>query len=217
MQRFVWDLRYAPPPAERRAYPISAIYRDTPAEPLGPEVLPGQYTVRLTVSGKAYTQPITVKMDPRVTTPAEGLAQQFNLSMQAYDGIARAHAALAQIRQARAQLKSLGGQAKQGAMADAIAALDKKMAALAGSAPGFGRGGGDATLAGLMGAMTGLLETLQAADVTPTTQVAAAVNQSQQSLSGVLTRWEAMKNDDVKTLNEQLRQASLPVINVEPR
>src|SRR6185369_5900963 len=75
VQRFVWDLRYAPPPAERRVYPISAIYRDTPSEPLGPEVLPGQYTVRLTVGGKAYTQPLTVKLDPRVTTPADGLAQ----------------------------------------------------------------------------------------------------------------------------------------------
>jgi photosystem II stability/assembly factor-like uncharacterized protein len=217
MQRFVWDLRYAPPPAERRAYPISAIYRDTPAEPLGPEVLPGQYTVRLTVSGKAYTQPLVVKMDPRVTTPAEGLAQQFNLSMQCYDGIARAHAALAQMRQTRAHLKSLGQQAKQGVVVAAIAALDKKLAAMAGSAPGFGRGGGEATLAGLTSAMTGLLETLQAADVTPTTQAAAAVNQSQQVLGRLLTMWETTKNDDVKALNEQLRQAHLPVINVEPR
>jgi photosystem II stability/assembly factor-like uncharacterized protein len=217
MQRFVWDLRYAPPPAERRAYPISAIYRDTPAEPLGPEVLPGQYTVRLTVSGKAYTQPIVVKMDPRVTTPAEGLAQQFNLSMQCYDGIVRAHAALAQIRQTRAHLKSLGQQAKQGMVVEAIAALDKKLAAMAGSAPGFGRGGGDATLAGLMAAMTGLLETLQAADVAPTTQAVAAVNQSQQALTDLMTRWEAVKDGDVKALNEQLRQARLPAINVEPR
>jgi len=35
LHRFVWDLHYPPPPAER-SYPIAAVYRDTPAEPRGP-------------------------------------------------------------------------------------------------------------------------------------------------------------------------------------
>jgi photosystem II stability/assembly factor-like uncharacterized protein len=215
MQRFVWDLHYPPPPAERRAYPISAIYRNTPSEPMGPEVLPGQYTVKLTAGGKTYTQPLTVKMDSRVNTPPEGLAQQFRLSMQCYEGMQRVGLALAQVRQLRGQLKSLGEQAKQGAVADAVVALDKKVTALAGSAPTFGRGGGEITLSRLMADLAALLETLQAADVAPTTQAAAAVNQSQQALTELMTRWETLKNSDVKTLNEQLRQASLPAITVE--
>jgi photosystem II stability/assembly factor-like uncharacterized protein len=65
MHRFVWDLRLAPPASTRRNYPISAIYHDTPAEPLGAWVAPGDYTVRLTVDGKTFTQPMTVKADPR--------------------------------------------------------------------------------------------------------------------------------------------------------
>ena len=36
-------------------YPISAIVGDTPKEPLGPAVLPGTYTVKLTAGGKGYT------------------------------------------------------------------------------------------------------------------------------------------------------------------
>src|SRR5262249_4408605 len=71
-----------PPPWGRRRYPIAAVYRDTPSEPQGPWVLPGEYVVRLTVGGKSYEQPLTVKMDPRVRTPAEGLARQFELSQQ---------------------------------------------------------------------------------------------------------------------------------------
>src|SRR5262249_37420386 len=63
MQRFVWDLHYPAPAGTRRSYPISAIYRDTPSEPLGPAVLPGTYTVRLTVAGRGYEQPLTVRMD----------------------------------------------------------------------------------------------------------------------------------------------------------
>jgi hypothetical protein len=217
MQRFVWDLHYPPPPAERRAYPISAIYRNTPSEPLGPEVLPGQYTIKLTVSGKAYTQPMTVKMDPRVTTPPEGLAEQFRLSMQCYEGMQSAALMLAQIRQVRGQLKSLGEQAKQAAVANAIAALDKKLAALAGSAPAFGRGGGEITLSRLMADMAALLETLQAADVTPTTQAITAVMQLRQALIEPTMGWFGIINGDMKALNEQLQQARLPAITVELR
>src|SRR5260370_1238232 len=74
MHRFVWDLHYAPPASLSHEYPISATYRDTPLEPRGPWVLPGSYVVQLTVSGKAYTQPLTVRMDPHVRTPVAGLA-----------------------------------------------------------------------------------------------------------------------------------------------
>jgi hypothetical protein len=58
MHRWIWDLR--PTPAPR------------PAGGGGggggrgaPMVLPGVYTVRLSVGGKTYTQPLVVKMDPR--------------------------------------------------------------------------------------------------------------------------------------------------------
>src|SRR6185503_20261921 len=87
VQRFVWDLKYAPPPAFARGFPISAIYRNTPLYPLGPAVLPGTYTVRLTVDGKSFTQPLTVKIDPRVKTGAPALNNQFNFSLEAYRGM----------------------------------------------------------------------------------------------------------------------------------
>ncbi|HEY9232690.1 MAG TPA: glycoside hydrolase, partial [Blastocatellia bacterium] len=217
MQRFVWDLRYPPPPAERRTYPISAIYRDTPSEPQGPAVLPGSYTVKLTVGGKTYTQPLVVKIDPRVTTPPEGLAQQFRLSLQCYEGLLRLGAAIEEARLLRGRLKALGEQKPKGTVADAATALDKQTATLAGSAPAFGRGGGEMNLSRLRAELTALLEALQSADVTPTTQAAAAVNQLQPAVADLTTRWETIKRRDLKTLNEQLRQAGLPAITINPR
>ena len=74
MHRFVWDLRYPPPVVLDYGYPIAAVVHDTPREPRGPWVVPGQYTVRLTVGGREYTQPLTVRMDPRVTTTPAALA-----------------------------------------------------------------------------------------------------------------------------------------------
>jgi hypothetical protein len=58
MHRWVWDLRPAPPTAP--AGGGGGGFRGR-----GAAVLPGTYTVRLTVDGKSYTEPLVVKMDPR--------------------------------------------------------------------------------------------------------------------------------------------------------
>ena len=89
MHRFVWDLRYTPPDALRHDYPMTATYHDTPREPRGPIALPGEYTVKLTVDGKSFTQPLTVKMDPRVKTAPAALKQQFDLAMKVVEMMSR--------------------------------------------------------------------------------------------------------------------------------
>src|SRR5439155_9511769 len=110
--RFVWDLHYPPPEGSRqgtrRSYPISAIYRDTPSEPRGPWAMPGEYQVKLAINSQSYTQPLTIKMDPRVKMSAEELQKQFGLSMQCYEGLHQGQTALEQIKKYRAQLKELG-------------------------------------------------------------------------------------------------------------
>jgi hypothetical protein len=52
---------------------------------------PGEYSVTLTVDGKSQTTRLILKMDPRVSTPAEGLAQQFRLSIEASQALAETH------------------------------------------------------------------------------------------------------------------------------
>jgi photosystem II stability/assembly factor-like uncharacterized protein len=79
MHRFVWDLRFPPPLTKQHEYPMTAIPGDTPREPLGPLVLPGTYTVKLTVDGKALTRSLTVKLDPRVRMSPTDLTSQLGL------------------------------------------------------------------------------------------------------------------------------------------
>ena len=101
LHRFLWDVHYQPIPGGgggRGGLPIAAVPHDTVPAPSGPWAAPGVYTVKLTVDGKSYTQPLTLKMDPRVTTPALGLTQQFTLSKQLYDGIIEAQKTLDEIR-----------------------------------------------------------------------------------------------------------------------
>ena len=90
LHRFAWDLRETTPRAASFSYPIAATPLDTPREPRGPWVLPGSYTLRLTVDGRVLTQPLTVKMDPRVKTAAADLAAQHALSTRLCDAMARA-------------------------------------------------------------------------------------------------------------------------------
>jgi photosystem II stability/assembly factor-like uncharacterized protein len=82
---FVWDLHWPHAAGVGQSYPISAIYMDTPLNPLGPAAMPGEYTARLTVNGRSYTQSFTLKMDPRATISAAGLRTQFDLSYKMAD------------------------------------------------------------------------------------------------------------------------------------
>jgi hypothetical protein len=86
-------------------YPISAIYRDTPRSPMGVLSLPGEYSVKLTVDGKSYTQPLTLKMDPRVKTPLAGLQQQFALAQRITTLMHRTFEAAQQASTGKAELE----------------------------------------------------------------------------------------------------------------
>ncbi len=83
--RFLWDMKYAPlniPPS----YPIGANYMNTAPDATAPWVMPGNYTIRLTVDGKVFEQSLIIKMDPRVKTNLKDLQTQHNLSLQCYIG-----------------------------------------------------------------------------------------------------------------------------------
>jgi hypothetical protein len=223
MHRFLWDMRYTPLPGIRPSYPIAAIFQNTPPAPASPWVLPGKFTVKLTVDGQSYTQPLTVKMDPRVKTPLLGLQQQFTLSKQAYDDIVAASAALTQLRALRAQLAERRNAVGAGAVADAVAALDQKAESLTGRGGGPGGGGppfGGAagqqdTLAGVSGSLRTLMNLLQNADVTPTAQAVAGVGERHKVMTGLLSRWTTLKSKDLPDLNARLKSANLPPIAIE--
>jgi photosystem II stability/assembly factor-like uncharacterized protein len=170
MHRFVWDLHYPPPDALRHEYPISAIYRDTPRYPLGAVVTPGQYTVKLTAGGKSYTQPLTVKMDPRIKTPPAGLLEQFRLATRLTSMLHRDYQVLQEVRELRTRLKSENPE------------LEQQAAAIEGGAQG------SEGLSRLNGEMVTALDIVEGADATPTTQMVAAVADLQRKLDALIAR-----------------------------
>jgi hypothetical protein len=181
MHRYLWDLRYTPLPGGggRGGLPIAAIAHDTAPATSSIWAAPRQYTVRLTVDGKSYTQPLTLKMDPRVKTTVYGLQLQFRLSKALYDDIGAAQKALAEIRESHSE--------------------DPRISELAGARSGGGRGGRGAVAAGpdslnsVAAELGALMQALQSADVTPTTQQVAAVANRRDALAKLIAKWAALK------------------------
>jgi photosystem II stability/assembly factor-like uncharacterized protein len=225
MQRFIWDLHYPPAEGTRRTYPMTAVLRNTPSVPLGPWVLPGEYTVKLTVDGHSFTQPMTIKMDPRVKTSPEGLAQQFALAHQSWEGMNTIQVTLKQLRKLRTQLRELRDRAGENeALSNALSELEAKAATLEGAGGGgrrrgAGRGSreeGRTSLSQVYGQLAAVLALVDGADATPTTQAVAAATEVQRSLVRLMARWQNLRTQEVKALNEQLRKAKLPTITLEP-
>jgi photosystem II stability/assembly factor-like uncharacterized protein len=225
MHRFLWDMRYAPIPGVRPQYPIAAVYHNTAAAASAPWVMPGNYTVRLTVNGKTSTQPLVVEMDPRVKTPRADLAEQFRLSKQLYDERLALASITETVRAIRQQLADLRSHAPEGEVRDHIDSLNEKLQTLAGGGgpggPGGGGGGGRgaaapgrntvATVAARAGTLFGIAE---AVDAMPTPQVAAAIADALKDSAALRESWQAILSQEIPALNQQLRSSGLPPIEV---
>jgi photosystem II stability/assembly factor-like uncharacterized protein len=217
MHRFLWDLRYPPPDSLHHEYPISAIYHDTPRYPLGASVLPGEYTVKLTVAGKSCTRPLTVKMDPRIRSSREDLRRQFELESNITAALREDFQALQQVRSLRQQLQFLKSRATGKSLADTITTLDNKLQDLEGSEEGtaFLSTSQGRSLARLNIGLTTLLGVVDSADAAPTTQQSAIFKDLKSVLDQQLANWEKLKKTDVSALNSQLKPLGLPPPNAK--
>jgi hypothetical protein len=205
-------MHHQPIPGIEPDYPISAVYRNTAPDPAAPWAMPGQYTVVLTAGGKSYTQPLVLKMDPRVKTPNADLARQFEFSKQLYDEWLQLEPLNKRVNSLSRELSDLRARAEgQAAVAAQIDALSQKLQELAGAANR--RPGAPLNLLVLARVQT-LFRIIQDADVAPTAQVAAAVADIQRESRSVVERWRALESEAIPALNRQLQNAGLPKVKM---
>lgn len=176
LHRFLWDLHLQPVAGIPPHYPIAAVPHNTAPAPTSPFAMPGIYTVRLTVDGKSYTQPLLLREDPRVKTPMEGLQAQYNLSLIAYHDLQHVQSA---IEQAQSTLHAHPNHA---------------LAELLGENPSFSEGprAGRQTLISMRGTLWGMLRALQGADVAPTQPQYAAVNRLHELTDKLLAKAKSL-------------------------
>ena len=218
MHRFSWDMRLQPFEREGIAdggnvNATGAVPRRTYDEANAPWAPPGGYTVRLTVDGKAHTQPITLRLDPRVKTPAAGLQQLASLSREMWEAAWAAQDAFEAARKLSAELTRLGGTdvATFKAKVDSLAPAPTVGGRGGRGGGGFGGRGGapagpltlDRASAALMAAAMGM----QGADVAPTDRQVATVAGARTQAAAVTAKWKALTSTELAALNAKRKAA----------
>ncbi len=228
--RFVWDLHYAPPAgtsAQPGQYPISAAPFDTPREPRGPMAIAAVYQVRLTVAGKTRTEPLTIRMDPRVKTLPEILARQHKLAVALWGDVARDSATTSQIRDLRAKIRDVRARA-DASLSQTLSAYDEKLDALAGQGGGGGRRGGGGggggrggrgaaaqpSIATTNGEVLSAMSLVDEADAELTTQGLATATEAARAADALNARWTTLRTTELAAVNAKLRAAGLPALAV---
>jgi photosystem II stability/assembly factor-like uncharacterized protein len=204
--RFTWDMHTQPvdlPPA----YPIAAIYGQTAPEPTSPWVMPGIYTVKLSVDGKVYTQPITIKMDPRVKTPILALKKQYDLSDKCYSELKTAMHTADKLNSLHTQAQKLLPKAT-GQLAADLKNLDNEAVKLEdGDQKNKSQG-----FKSLGNSLHGLMNLLQQSDMPVTMQATQAVMQAEITFNQLNLKFTALTGNSLKALNEGLAKAGLDKI-----
>ena len=117
--RAAWDLAYSEP----AWVPGSRIDTGTPRP--GPLVLPGDYTLRLTVAGRTSTQPLRVELDPRSTASVADLEAQHAFAIGLREHMARIVGMALTIRGIRDQLEDRNARLAPDPDAAELVALGK--------------------------------------------------------------------------------------------
>jgi hypothetical protein len=201
MHRFAWDMRHQPltTPDVNQAGDVGAtgaVPHRSVHSSAAPWAAPGRYTVRLTVDGKTFTQPLALRLDPRVKTPAAGLQQLATLTREMYDKAVSTRAAYVEARAAVLSLDSLPAAQRPAALRAQLDSLAPAPRRGGGGRGGFGRPGGPATPPSLESASNALLAAamaMQNADVAPTAAQVAACERARTQAAEVMAKWARLR------------------------
>jgi hypothetical protein len=176
--------------------------------------LPGHYTVRLTANGKTQTAALTVKMDPRVKTPALGLEKKFQAETKLAGLLSQTSQAIQQANSIDSQLKRQSDQLKTAG--EAVQTFQSDLAAVLGSAPSFAApDAGEATVIRANGHASTLYGQVWQVDAAPTSSKVEAIAAAERETLAVIKRWNQLRKEALPELNRKLREANLPEVQLE--
>jgi photosystem II stability/assembly factor-like uncharacterized protein len=208
MHRFVWDLVWGS--SGGPGVDEESEYRN----PRGPKVVPGVYTVKLTVDGKPQTQPLNVIMDPRSPATPEVLQQQLQLGQQIFAETLEARRVLAEIDSLRKQLSELERKVSEKDSAIKSALLDaqtevSKIGTKPAASPGQPAGLQDA-----FANMASALRVVESGDRAVPSQAIAVYEESSQRVKAAIAEWNQFKTIQLPRLNQELAGAHLAPIAI---
>ena len=208
--RFVWDLRWASSGGNDEIEEDEGY-----GAPHGPLVVPGNYQVKLIVDGNALTQPLKIEMDPRSAITHAELDEQLRLGLEIFGEVRSSRRALAEIGAVKKHLGELkpklaGKDAAILAQVTTVeSAIEKIERGDKGAPPG--------SIIGLEAASTGLsaaLRVVEGGDRTAPSQAIELYHEAAQAAKPGIAQWAQLKMGDLAKLNESLKVAGMPEIQV---
>ncbi len=192
MHRFSWDLHFEPIGEEPRAGggATGAVPGHTYPRVESPWAPPGEYTVRLTVNGRQFTQPISVRLDPRVTIADEDLALINTLSREMYDAALEAGAAY---EEARAMVERFEAEGNSEAKAQVEALAPPPLAGMSARYRRYFGSSGPPSLRSVGYALMDAAMAMQAAEVRPTQRMIDACDAARAQYDDVMGQWRVLK------------------------
>ena len=117
LNRFVWDLHHANLPTIQNVY--------IEGSNSGRKVIPGTYTVRVTMNETVATTPVKVIADPRINATSADYEAQDKLSKLTSDDVEAIHVSVVQMRKVQSQLNDFAKRAAGNSALDSLAATAK--------------------------------------------------------------------------------------------
>jgi outer membrane murein-binding lipoprotein Lpp len=215
LNRFVWNLRVS------GVREIKNVINDEGVTD-GPMVVPGRYTVRLTVGGRTLSQPFTVVDDPRVrATPAE-LAASYDLASRTVAKINDITDAVTRIESLQSQLAARSTQVKGQAYAarvdSAATSLKGRLEAIRSQLADVHSEADQITLHYPVRPYNQLLNVnrmAQSFERGPTDQASAIYSTLAGQVDTLIARERALEAGEISAFNAMLRELGAPAVAVE--
>lgn len=221
INRVQWDLRY------EGAHRLQKAKIDSGDPEQGPLVLPGRYTLKLSVDDKLYTTVGEVLPDPRSTLSMAELEQNVAFTLKARDALERLTDDIEEVRAIRAQTQDLRERTKA---APAAKELQEVAASLVHRCDTLesrmhnpeaevvydvlnGRDGG----AKLYSQIAPLFSDMQSSDYAPTQGQLEQMDENLADLQQVEAQLQAMRGEDLARLEAQVKALNLPRVIVPDR
>ncbi len=221
LNRANWDLRYDPPPAFAHSFEFNGNPGVTPMAPEGPLALPDLYTIRLTVDGKHYTQPLTMERDPRSRVSRAAVAAQHALVMRLYAGLEATWADFKPVAALRGAIAKIAPDDTASEIGKAAKTLVTTLDSIAGDSLKDAREVWDArpkawSFVDLNGEFAIELTAQDNADHAPTQAALAVARSSCADLARLVGRWRQFVRADLVRFNQLLSRQGIGAIAARP-
>ncbi len=217
LNRAAWNLRYGGPQVRRPPTDEETAFTGGPR---GPHVLPGTYTVRLTVGDKTFDKRVEVRLDPTIqpVVSTADLQLLHDLALKLRDMQSATNTALRAIDSVKDQLQNAEKTIKDriaeppkeltAAVTDHLKQIEALQNKLGRSDEGLGISGRE-SLASRLG---GLFFSMDGTNAAPTPYQREYFNELQTDFRAKLEEVNRFINQTVPQLNETLRRSGAPTV-----